>query len=453
MLPPAQTPPWQVSPKVQALPSLQVVPSVTGLFWQPSVGLQVSVVQGLPSSQLRGGPPRHWPAEHWSPVVQAFPSSHGRETFWWTQPVAGTHESAVQTLPSSQLGGGPPTHVPPEHVSFAVQALPSLHDAWLFTCRQPSWASQRSSVHGFPSSQLMGGPPRHCPFRQKSRLVQALLSLQVRVLLFVCWQPATGSQVSVVQELPSLQLTGGPGWHAPPPQASGPVQALPSSQGAVLLLCTQPVAGSQVSVVQRFPSSQLGGGPPTHVPFAHVSAVVQTLPSVHGAVVNPVTGQTVLVPSQVPFTSQGFPSLQGVPAAAKVQFAVQQLPGAPVAGPRSHCSPGSRTPLPQIWARRPIRVLNWLVRTPPTGNPGPSTWKKFVPQALPVTVWLAAGFPIVPGGGGAGPARKVRNGPTSPLRARLNASGTMPVSRVKLMRTGGTPSARSVSTPKGCVTV
>jgi len=48
---------------VQALPSLQVVPSVTGLFWQPSVGLQVSVVQGLPSSQLRGAPPKQTPAE------------------------------------------------------------------------------------------------------------------------------------------------------------------------------------------------------------------------------------------------------------------------------------------------------------------------------------------------------------------------------------------------------
>src|SRR5207244_10764197 len=119
-----------------------------------------------------------------------------------------------QRWPSWRLGGGPPTHVPCEHVSLVVQALPSLHAAWLFTCRQPSCASQRSSVHGFPSSQLMDGPPRHCPFRQKSRLVQALLSLQVRVLLFVCWQPATGSQVSVVVALPSLLLEAGPGWRA-----------------------------------------------------------------------------------------------------------------------------------------------------------------------------------------------------------------------------------------------
>ena len=41
------------------------------------------------------------------------------------------------------------------------------------------------------------------------------------------------------------------------------VQALPSVQGAVLFVCTQPVDGLQVSSVQTLPSSQLGGAPPT----------------------------------------------------------------------------------------------------------------------------------------------------------------------------------------------
>src|SRR5262249_18604895 len=157
----------------------------------------------------------------------------------------------------------PATQAPLEHVSFTVQALPSLHAAWLFTCRQPSCASQRSSVHGFPSSQLTSGPPMHWPFRQKLVLVHALLSLQVSELLLGCTQPMAGLQPSVVHELPSSQLMAGPAWHVPPPQASGAVHALPSSQGAVLTVWTQPVAGLQVSVVQMLPSSQLGAAPPT----------------------------------------------------------------------------------------------------------------------------------------------------------------------------------------------
>ena len=79
--------------------------------------------------------------------------------------------------------------------------------------------------------------------------------------------------------------------------------------------------------------------------------------------------------------------------------------------------------------------------------------KMFVPHGLPVTVWSAAPVPIVPGAGGTAPARNVRKGPTSPLRARLKASGMSPMSRVKSIRRGGTPSAVTVSTPKGCVMV
>ena len=45
--------------------------------------------------------------------------------------------------------------------------------------------------------------------------------------------------------------------------------------------CWQPLAGSQVSVVQTFPSSQLTG-PPTHRSAKQASAVVQALPSSHG---------------------------------------------------------------------------------------------------------------------------------------------------------------------------
>src|SRR5207249_2591999 len=104
----------------------------TGLAPVQAPARQVSVwVQALPSSQVRAGPATHTPAEHWSFVVQALPSSHEPATFVCTQPLAGSQESPVQTLPSLQLGAGPPTHVPPEQVSLVVQALPSSQDAVL----------------------------------------------------------------------------------------------------------------------------------------------------------------------------------------------------------------------------------------------------------------------------------------------------------------------------------
>jgi len=53
-----------------------------------------------------------------------------------------------------------------------------------------------------------------------------------------------------------------------------PVQRMPSSHGAVLLECTQPVAGLQLSSVQTLPSLQFSAGPPTQAPFAQASLVV-----------------------------------------------------------------------------------------------------------------------------------------------------------------------------------
>src|SRR6266404_9654591 len=50
----------------------------------------------------------------------------------------------------------PPTHTPPLHASTEVHALPSLHAALLYACKQPTWGSQMSSVQGWPSSQLSG---------------------------------------------------------------------------------------------------------------------------------------------------------------------------------------------------------------------------------------------------------------------------------------------------------
>jgi hypothetical protein len=98
---------------------------------QPLPGTHESSVQRFPSSQLNAAIPAHTPLAHTSPVVHAFPSSHVAVLFVWTHPVAGSQESSVHPLPSSQLSAGPPEHAPPLHTSPTVQASPSSHGAVL----------------------------------------------------------------------------------------------------------------------------------------------------------------------------------------------------------------------------------------------------------------------------------------------------------------------------------
>jgi hypothetical protein len=107
-------------------------------------------------------------------------------------------------------------------------------------------------------------------------------------------QPVAGSQLSDVQSFVSSQETGAPAWHAPPPQRSPEVHALPSSHGPALLVKTQPWAASQPSVVHGLLSLQTTGGPGLHVPPPQVSPLVQGLSASHGFVLfantHPVVG-------------------------------------------------------------------------------------------------------------------------------------------------------------------
>src|SRR5205809_500697 len=303
---PVHSPPEQASGKVQALASSQG--RVLFMCVQPLAGLQLSVVQTLWSSQLGGGPPTHVPPLHVSLVVQALPSLHGGGLFGWPRPLAGLQLSVVHTLRSSQLGAGPPTHVPPLHVSFVVQASPSLHGAVLFVWTQPVAGLQLSVVHMFPSSQLGAGPPTHVPPLHVSFVVQASQSLHGAVL-FVWTQPVAGLQLSVVHTSPSPRWVPSPPTRRSSDLVSFVVQASPSLHGAVLFVWTQPVAGLQLSVVHTFPSSQLGAGPPTHVPPLHVSFVVQASPSLHGAVLfvwtQPVAGLQLSVVQTFPSSQLG----------------------------------------------------------------------------------------------------------------------------------------------------
>jgi hypothetical protein len=240
-------------------------------------------VHTLLSLQLRAGPPTQVPAAQVSAVVQAFPSLQVAVLFVCAQPVAGLHESSVHGLPSLQIGGGPPRQVPPLQVSDVVHAFPSLHGAVLFVCAQPVAGLQESSVHELPSSQFRAGPPTQVPPPHVSAVVQAFPSLHAAVL-FACVQPVPGMHESSVHGLPSSQLKPPLPAHTPPAQTSPVVQALPSSQGAVLFVWTQPVAGLQVSSVHGLLSLQPSAGPPTHTPPLQVSAVVHAFPSLQGAV-------------------------------------------------------------------------------------------------------------------------------------------------------------------------
>src|SRR6185503_13008430 len=98
------------------------------------------------------------------------------------------------------------------------------------------------------------------PPPQMSPVVQALPSSQGSVLL-VCVHPEAALQPSVVHTLLSSQLSAAPPTQTPPLHASDVVQALPSSQGLVLFVCVHPEAALQPSVVHTLPSSQLGAAP------------------------------------------------------------------------------------------------------------------------------------------------------------------------------------------------
>ena len=98
-------------------------------------------MHALPSSTSGGSPPTQAPfpsQESGDPdvPVQAFPSSHGLSCGVQTQPVAGSQESIVHSLPSSQSIG---------------------------TLTAPVSGSQESSVHASPSSASGGSPPTQVP--------------------------------------------------------------------------------------------------------------------------------------------------------------------------------------------------------------------------------------------------------------------------------------------------
>jgi hypothetical protein len=98
-------PPPQVSSVVQASPSSQA--TVLFVKTHPDAGSHVSVVQGLSSLQTTAVPGWQAPAPQVSPVVHALPSSQAIVLFVKTHPVAGLQVSLVQTLPSLHVTAPP----------------------------------------------------------------------------------------------------------------------------------------------------------------------------------------------------------------------------------------------------------------------------------------------------------------------------------------------------------
>src|SRR5437870_873894 len=329
----------------------------------------VTVAAGAAGGQKGGGPPTQTPPAQVSAVVHALPSLHGRVFGAFTQPVAGSQESVVHTFASSQLGAGPPTHVPFAQVSAVVQALPSSH----------------GKVFGVPT---------HTPAAQVSPEAQGLPSLQGRVFTAFT-QPVAGLQESVVHTLPSLQLGGGPPTQTPPAHASAVVQALPSLQGRVfgvppthaaapsqvlplmqgLLAQAWPAGsnwqvGEQQSPATRLPSSHCS--PRSTTPFPHTCAILPMI-VLNWSVCCPPGGKPgpsirkMFVPQGLPATVWFAPGLPTSPGGGAGASAVRNGPTRPavIDCVKARAAPADAGMRGLSWVKFTVpRVSAWRTSTP-----------------------------------------------------------------------------------------
>ena len=126
----------------------------------------------------------------------------------------------------------------------------------------------------------------------------------------VAVQPLAATQLSVVQALPSLQTSAVPAAQVPFWQVSVPLQTLASAHDVPFVtgVVVQPVAGLQPSVVQALPSSQSSAVPAVQTPAWQVSAPLQTLPSAHAVPFE--TTALLQLPAVQTSVVHGFESLQ-----------------------------------------------------------------------------------------------------------------------------------------------
>jgi hypothetical protein len=198
----------------------------------------------------------------------------------------------------------------------------------------PLMALQESVVHASLSLQLSGVPAVQVPLWQVSAPLQTLPSVHdVPFVTFVFTQPVDVLQVSVVQAFESLQLSGVPLVQVPLWQVSAPLQTLPSLHDAPFAtgVCTQPVLGLHVSMVQTFESLQLSGVPAVQVPLWQVSVPLHTVLSAHAVPLT--TGVNTHVPAGQVSVVHGLLSLQSA-GTEHVPCAWATLPAKPPAAAR-----------------------------------------------------------------------------------------------------------------------
>src|SRR6266403_2195687 len=206
---PTQVPFWQVSAAVQALPSSQLMP-VSGVTAQLAVPLQVRVLHWS-EVQVFVVPTHCPPPSQVSLKVQALPSSQ-------LVPVSGVTvqldvPSQVRVLHWSEVQVmAVPTHCPlPSQVSLKVQVLPSSHAAPVLGVTVQLDVPLQVRVLHVSEVQMMA-VLWQTPASQVS-MVQAFWSSQslaaeqgVQPAIAVFWQ-TPASQESVVQAFWSLQST------------------------------------------------------------------------------------------------------------------------------------------------------------------------------------------------------------------------------------------------------
>lgn len=241
--------------------------------------VQLSVVHGSSSSQVFDAPTQA-PCSQTSPSVQGSPSSHDRPSAGTNSQPPSTQLPEVQALPSSQTVTAPPPQVPSVQVSSAVQLSPSSHDVPLgagWATHPPCAGSQTPTSHGFEPVQTTATLIQPTPVASQLSSVHGFESSHWLTLL----QPTPAVHVSVVQASASSQLLAGP-VHIPPLHASSTVQGSPSSHAfpSAGVALHSPVAASQKSSVQSFPSSHTTGcpkqAPPSQLP------PVEQAPLLHG---------------------------------------------------------------------------------------------------------------------------------------------------------------------------
>jgi len=229
------------------------------------VSLQLSTEQATPSLHITVVPASQpTPTVQLSVPLQKAPSSQRESTPTLRQAsMVASQLSSVHVSPSSQLGGVPGRQSSVgEQSSAPLQKVPSSHIPSSMTFRHPPPISEHeSSVQATPSSQVGAVPAMQLKTGSQISGPSQMTPLSQRASSGVLTQPDVGLQVSTVHGRASAQDMGVPGAQSPETQVSVPVQGFMSSQSpstAQLLPASQPVGAVPDAPVQTKPAPHMG---------------------------------------------------------------------------------------------------------------------------------------------------------------------------------------------------